>query len=572
MASASISGTSLTVTGLTGTHYYAFRVYYRTPSSSSYSSFRVPSSGTIYASGRTSWSCELSNYISMTTAGTYFFYVNIWDETSASNTETNTVSKTVSSGSTSRTHYARVGTGVSSYKFGSTTIKSSSSQSFTSTSSSLNVGSVSVASGYGTPYILSYNTEYDSTNWNAGSKEFTSSTSISTTFTRRITVSATKNIVYYPYVVSIYLDGSFVTNSSNSTNTSASVRISSLSAYTSYINAGYDFDYLRADGTNYSSVSSYVPLNAGSTTYLYIYFTTKKYAVSPTLSFTSSTTNAISINWNKNGGSQGNWRVYYKKSSDTSYTLYGNYTGTIATITGLSAGTSYNIYVMNYVSSLDQATSNVITASTQNYLAKTPTISVSSYTVTTVTLTWGKNGGSSGSWNLYYGTSTSSMQLYGAITDNPIKITGLTANTKYYFYIRNAVANDDYKDSSTVNATTLSAIGYFSWTSNDYSNIVSGNEFSLFITATGWNNLTAKINTCRNRMGYSSVTFTQVNSGNTLTADIYNNVKSYISSLTSAGTIANDVKKGDIAYPKFFANDDGALKEAINRAISALNY
>ena len=105
MASLSINGTTLTVSGINGYHRYAFRVYYTTPTGAS-SSWRVPSSGTVSANGNTSWSTNITNYVNLSTPGTYSFYVNIWDETDRTNTNTNTVIYNSSSSST-YTHYAR---------------------------------------------------------------------------------------------------------------------------------------------------------------------------------------------------------------------------------------------------------------------------------------------------------------------------------------------------------------------------------------------------------------------------------------------------------------------------------
>ena len=173
-----------------------------------------------------------------------------------------------------------------------------------------------------------------------------------------------------------------------------------------------------------------------------------------------------------------------------------------------------------------------------------------------------------------YGTSATNLHLYGSYTGTSATITGLEENTTYYIQVVNFIDSTRSEGSSIKTAKTKSstpAISYFSWTSNDAANIKTGNSFSSFITATGWNNLTAKINECRRALGYSTISFTQANSGNTLTAEMYNTVKNNISNLTSAGTVAADVSKGSIAYASLFANSSSALKEAINRVIAALN-
>jgi len=67
-----------------------------------------------------------------------------------------------------------------------------------------------------------------------------------------------------------------------------------------------------------------------------------KTAVKPTLTIGTVTTNSITVSWDKNGGTDGEWRVMYGTSA-TNLHLYGSYTGTSATITGLEENTTYYI-------------------------------------------------------------------------------------------------------------------------------------------------------------------------------------------------------------------------------------
>ena len=572
MAQLSVSGMTLLITGLTSGKRYAFRVYYSGPNGSG--DWREPTSGTELVNS-TSYRISL-NSLNMNTAGTYSFYVNVWDAATNTNTTTNTATKTVTGGggSITRTHYARCGIGVSQFKIYNKIITSTSSTSFTCSEDTMSISNISCKSGYGSPYTMSYNTKSSPSDWNAGSKTISSYETIDATFTRRITISASKETVYYPYTQYVYLDGSYLRSATNSSNTSSSVLVSSLPAYTAYKDT-YKFDYATANGKNYAS-SAYISLTAGSTTSISLYFLTKSNAVKPTVRISSVTENSITVSWDKNGGGAGTWRLYYStKASSSSFALYGSYSGTIATVTGLSPNTTYYFYVENYVSSSDSQKSTIITGTTlEAKTAVKPTLTIGTITTNSITVSWDKNGGTDGEWRVMYGTSATNLHLYGSYTGTSATITGLEENTTYYIQVVNFIDSSRSEGSSIKTAKTKSStpsISYFSWTSNDAANIKAGNSFSSFITATGWNNLTAKINECRTKLGYSTISFTQANSGNTLTAEMYNTVKNNISNLTSAGTVAADVSKGSIAYASLFANSSSALKEAINRVIATLN-
>lgn len=94
MPSASITGVTLDVTGLTIGQQYAMALYCRYPGNTSYMQVdRQPSSGTVAAS-TTKWSFNISSYIG--NAGTYYFYVHIYAPgQSPQNSNTNTVEYTV---------------------------------------------------------------------------------------------------------------------------------------------------------------------------------------------------------------------------------------------------------------------------------------------------------------------------------------------------------------------------------------------------------------------------------------------------------------------------------------------
>lgn len=192
-----------------------------------------------------------------------------------------------------------------------------------------------------------------------------------------------------------------------------------------------------------------------------------------------------------------------------------------------------------------------------------PTISSISTTNTTATVYWSKNGGSYGSWYLYYGTSTSSMKSAGQITSSPKTITGLSADTAYVFYIQNTVSSSDTARSDYASATTKSNIGYFAWTSDDSSKIRAGQPVTN-LTASAWNNLISKVSAC----GGSSSSIYSASSGSRITANHFNTARNAISGLSGAGSTPSSVTAGS---SKVLASLFISLKEALNRAISYKN-
>lgn len=375
--------------------------------------------------------------------------------------------------------YARCGTGVSEISVttdqGYLSVTSTSYKSIAATSgSSVTIAGISIKNGYTTPFILYYNTSSSGSSL-AGSYTFSSSTTIQeTSYSRYFEVAATGQT--YPYTTTVYVDGKLATSSNNTTNTASSVRVSSLSLYGNYAST-YDFQYATVNsGTTQYTASSSISLTAGTTTRIYLYFTTKVTSVAPVISSVS--------------------------TSSTTATIY-----------------------------------------------------------------WSKNGGTTGSWLLYYGTSSSSMQSAGSISSSPFTLSGLVAGRTYIFYVRNYVSSSDYKDSSSVTASTRSSIAAFSWTSNDSVYIASG-QSTTNLTASAWNNLISKISSCGGNTG----SIPTASSGSTITANHFNQMRNAIASLSGAGSVASSVTSGTtIFYATLFANTSTALKEAINRAISTRN-
>lgn len=195
MATASISGVMLNVSGLTVGHQYALALYRLYPNATSYNQVaRQPETGNTPALITDTMSFNLTAYLG--DAGTYRFYVHIWDATARTNEDTNIVVYTIGVATVTVTGIA--GTGVSSYRIsdGSKNIQVASKttgNSFTVNSgATLTVYDVVLESGYQTPCYLYYNHLSDASPI-YGPNEFTGSTLISdTSFNRYLKVTASE--------------------------------------------------------------------------------------------------------------------------------------------------------------------------------------------------------------------------------------------------------------------------------------------------------------------------------------------------------------------------------------------
>lgn len=472
----SISGTQLYVTGLTSGHKYAFRIYYKTPGSSSYSSERKPTSGEVVVNA-TTYTYNFSSLLS--SSGTYYFYVNVWDGTTSTNTTTSTVSYTY--GMT--TIRGQCGDGVKSFVMScdatSRTVTNTAGYVYMSVGSGRTVviSNVTPIDGYASPYELYYNSKSNISSWN-GPNTFTGSTMIEdTSYERRIKICATETAIY-PYTQKVYIDGSYYSSASNVYNTDPSITIGNLSLYTKY-SANYDFDYALVGSSTIKRNEYYTTsLSLNTNTDICLYFTSPPEPVKPAITSISTTQNSATVYWSDNGGVGG-----------------------------------FDCY-----------------------------------------------------WVLYYGISTSSMTSV-RLSDDSVgaTVTGLSADTTYTFYIRHYVSGA-YLQSDSKTAMTRSSIGYFTWTSDDATNIAAGKPVKN-LTATSWNNLRAKVSAC----GGSVSSIPTASSGAQITAEHFNQMRNAIAGLSGSGTVASSVSSGASLKACLFANTATALKEAINRAISTKN-
>lgn len=362
--------------------------------------------------------------------------------------------------------------------------------------------------------------------------------------------------IRYPYTAYVYIDGSLARTTQNTTNTESKVRISDLAAYTAYADA-YDFQYAKVGDSSVEYASySLINLTQGSMTYISLYFVKKLYpytiyiyidgTAGPTTTNTTNTESSVLI------------------SSLPAYINYAaDYDFQYATVVGSSG--QYN--ADSRITLTSGSTTGIRLYFKSRIRSVEPIISSVTTTSTTATINWSKNGGTEGVWIIYYGLSSASMTSGGYITSSPATITGLTPGKTYIFYIQNYVSSSDKANSNSVTAATNEAIGYFAWTNDDATNIQSGQPVTN-LTASAWQNLIAKVAAC----GGSTGSIPTASSGTKITANHFNQMRNAISGLTGAGSVASSVTSGTSkVLASLFANATTALKEAINRAISAKN-
>lgn len=412
-------------------------------------------------------------------------------------------------------------------------------------------------SASGTQY-QSYSQQYEFQYFTMSSESYNTHHDASDPITIKsgLIVRAYYKSITYPYTAYVYIDGSLVRTAQNTTNTETRVRISDLAAYTAYADS-YDFQYAKvgSSSTEYASYSL-INLTQGSTTYISLYFVTKLYpytiyiyidgAAGPT---TTNTTNAESS---------------VIVSSLPAYARYAaDYDFQYAKVTGLSGQYSANSRI-----ALTSGSTTYISLYFESKIRSVaPVISSVTTTSTTATIRWNKNGGTEGTWIIYYGLSSSSMASGGYVTSSPATITGLAPGKTYIFYVQNYVNSSDTANSNSVTAATKESIGYFAWTNDDSTDIKSGQPVKN-LTASAWQNLIAKVAAC----GGSTASIPTASSGTKITANHFNQMRNAISGLTGAGSVASSVTSGTSkVLASLFANASTALKEAINRAISAKN-
>jgi hypothetical protein len=171
------------------------------------------------------------------------------------------------------------------------------------------------------------------------------------------------------------------------------------------------------------------------------------------------------------------WNVQYKAASDADWTDVG---GTISTnpytLTGLTPETAYQARIRTYCSSEDQSdwTDAVSFTTPVKYPAPT-TLTANAISSTSATLTWTANGEET-VWEVAYSTSNTTPDVdgtYDEATSATFNITGLTANTTYYAWVR-AKGDDGHSAWSSVYTFKTALVAPFTEDFTDKTSIPSG--------------------------------------------------------------------------------------------------
>lgn len=168
----------------------------------------------------------------------------------------------------------------------------------------------------------------------------------------------------------------------------------------------------------------------------------------------SSTTSSITATWAAVTHAAG-YKVYYKKSTASTYSSDTVSTGTTWTKSGLTSGDVYNIYVQALGSGdyADSANSTATNVTVKTQLAKPTGLAVAS-TTNSLTLTWTKVTNAS-SYEIYYKTGTGSYTKKTS-TQPTYTLSSLSEGVTYTFYVK-AIGSGNYAssaDSDTITGTT----------------------------------------------------------------------------------------------------------------------
>ncbi|MCD8336167.1 MAG: hypothetical protein LUD18_02645, partial [Lachnospiraceae bacterium] len=159
---------------------------------------------------------------------------------------------------------------------------------------------------------------------------------------------------------------------------------------------------------------------------------TAVYVPTPALKSVSNVNGGVQVTWGTVTGAT-LYRVYYKRSSDSSY-WYQTFTaesGSTQNATlSVSSGYTYDIYVKAYIDSTGGAASSTLSIV---YLAA-PTISSLSSASSGICVTWGTVSGASG-YKVYRKTGSGSYSLVKTTTGTSFTDSGLTGGNSYTYQV-----------------------------------------------------------------------------------------------------------------------------------------
>lgn len=362
------------------------------------------------------------------------------------------------------------------------------------------------------------------------------------------------------------------TSASSRTN-SVSLSTSSTSKTITGLSAGTTYSFQIVAYNDYGSTTS--SAFSGTTLMPSVGTCSASAASTTSLTITYSVSNASSATmW---------WKV--RGSSGSSSGLSLSTSGTTTTLSGLSPGTQYQMYVTAYGPS-SSTTSDDVTGSTfYGTTYSNPTISgPSSITTGSSSITFSYSVSNATTVRLYYGTSSSSMTSYKTLSTSSTSYTlsGLSENTTYYMYLyASSTTTGGTATGSTVSATTSSnKPDLWSWTASNGSatatqtstarTAVTSNGYVTSFSYLVWNDMCDKVQavldcagiTWSTHYGLTLAQTKMTTSSKVMTAARFNSLRYNVGSNYSTGI--SEVSTGDIIYGSYFTTLMTKVNEWIN--------
>ncbi len=239
--------------------------------------------------------------------------------------------------------------------------------------------------------------------------------------------------------------GSWTLFNTYANNTTTSCEVTGLTAGLCYnfMVESYLTNVSNISSTSQASITSYTRPNAVTN-----------------LRTTSQTTDSLTLNWTKPANNVDNYYLYYKKSTSSSYSYLNisNANTTSYTLTGLTAGTKYDVYITSYYKNYGTSCTVVSNGNVTYPLA--PTNVTATIDSGKVKISWTVPEGSPNYFNVYYSTSNSSSSASSigwqnsTATSYTFSSGALPVGQKYYFWVKSDYWKDDVDLISSFSSST----------------------------------------------------------------------------------------------------------------------
>ncbi len=231
----------------------------------------------------------------------------------------------------------------------------------------------------------------------------------------------------------------------SSASTWSTINVSTTSATIVGLTAGSTYNYqvqtvCSSGSSNYSTAASFT--------------TQTSCGIAIGLAASSITTNSAIVLWVAVTGSL-SYNLQYKASTASTWTTIP-VTGITYTLTGLTAGTSYNFQVQTVCSGGSSTYTTASTFTTLTSCGVASGLASSAITTSSATVSWGAVSGAT-SYNLQYKTSAGTTWTTVSTSANSYNLTGLAAGTIYNFQVQTICSSGSSAYSTAGSFTTTSS-------------------------------------------------------------------------------------------------------------------